>query len=75
MCEIENKIEFCKGVRDTLKYNIKALDKIEHKIKLESSNQNMKNCAWDVTFTKKKTTEDILRESGFRQDFGDYIDE
>lgn len=29
MCEIESKIAFCKGVRETLKYGFKALDKIE----------------------------------------------
>ncbi len=74
MCEIENSIEFCRGVRETLKSKLKALDKIEHKIKLEKNQQGKKNCAWDFPFTKKKTKEDILRESGFQKFFPD-IDE
>ena len=36
MCEIENKLEFCKGVRETFKKSTRELDKIEQKIKLES---------------------------------------
>lgn len=35
MCEIESKIAFCKGVRETLKYGFKSLDKIEQKIKVD----------------------------------------
>lgn len=69
MCEIESKIEFCKGVTQTLKNGLKSLEKIEHKIKLE--NQTKKNnCAWDVNiFSLKKSEEDILRESGYENDF------
>ena len=35
MCEIESKISFCKGVRETLKCGFKSLDKIEQKIKVD----------------------------------------
>ena len=68
MCEIESKIQFCKGVSQTLKYGLKSLEKIEHKIKLENQTKNQ-NCAWDVNFYDKKSAEDILRESGYEEKF------
>ena len=74
MCEIESKIPFCKGVQETLKYGLKSLEKIEHKIKLESTTLN-KNCAWDVAFYDEKNAEDILRESGYQKNFEEIFDE
>lgn len=74
MCEIEQKVVFCQGVRETLKNSIKSLDKIEHKIKLEQTQEEeSKNCAWDVPFVKNKTLDQLLMESGFEKNFKDMI--
>ena len=35
MCEIESKLEFCEGVKETIRSSMKSLEKIEEKIKLE----------------------------------------
>lgn len=75
MCEIENKLEFCKGVRETFKKSTRELDKIEQKIKLESG-QNARNCAWEVPLPgKHKKEEDILKESGYEARFEQEFDE
>ena len=60
MCELEAKLEFCKGVKEALKNGVRDLDKVEHKIKLEQG-QGSQSCAWEVPVSGQ-SPEELLRE-------------
>lgn len=76
MCEIESKLEFCNGVKETIRNSMKSLEKIEEKIQLEQQSfEKSINCAWEVPIINQKNYEEILKESGFEKNFTEILRE
>jgi hypothetical protein len=56
MCEIERKLEFCKGIEETLENFLKETQKVSHWLKVEEEKKNKKSTAWEIRTSKKTTT-------------------
>jgi hypothetical protein len=53
MCEIEKKLEFCKGIEETLENFLKETNKVSKWLKVEEEKKNRKSTAWEIRATQK----------------------
>jgi hypothetical protein len=54
MCEVERKLEFCRGIEETLENFLSETRKVAHSLKVEEQNKHNQSTAWEIRAPLKK---------------------